>query len=76
MSNAALFTSVAREYAEFRPGYPPELFAWLAADENGIILIVLTTDSLDSFELGFMDDGFAVWLGAASMRTSPPTKPS
>jgi SAM-dependent methyltransferase len=30
MSNAALFTSVAREYAEFRPGYPPELFAWLA----------------------------------------------
>jgi ubiquinone/menaquinone biosynthesis C-methylase UbiE len=31
MSNAALFTSVAREYAEFRPGYPPELFAWLDA---------------------------------------------
>lgn len=30
MSNAALFTSVAREYANFRPGYPPELFAWLA----------------------------------------------
>lgn len=30
MSNAALFTSVAREYASFRPGYPPELFAWLA----------------------------------------------
>jgi SAM-dependent methyltransferase len=30
MSNAALFTSVAREYADFRPGYPPELFAWLA----------------------------------------------
>jgi len=30
MSNAALFTTVAREYAEFRPGYPPELFAWLA----------------------------------------------
>lgn len=30
MSNAALFTSVAREYAEFRPGYPPGLFAWLA----------------------------------------------
>lgn len=30
MSNAALFTSVAREYATFRPGYPPELFAWLA----------------------------------------------
>jgi SAM-dependent methyltransferase len=25
-----LFTTVAREYAEFRPGYPPELFAWLA----------------------------------------------
>lgn len=31
MSNAALFTTVAREYAEFRPGYPPELFAWLAS---------------------------------------------
>ena len=30
MSNAALFTTVAREYANFRPGYPPELFAWLA----------------------------------------------
>jgi SAM-dependent methyltransferase len=30
MSNAALFTTVAREYAQFRPGYPPELFAWLA----------------------------------------------
>ena len=30
MSNAQLFSSVAREYANFRPGYPPELFAWLA----------------------------------------------
>jgi SAM-dependent methyltransferase len=30
MSNAALFTTVAREYANFRPGYPPELFEWLA----------------------------------------------
>jgi ubiquinone/menaquinone biosynthesis C-methylase UbiE len=30
MLNAELFTSVAREYANFRPGYPPELFAWLA----------------------------------------------
>lgn len=30
MSNAALFATVAREYANFRPGYPPELFAWLA----------------------------------------------
>jgi len=30
MSNAALFATVAREYADFRPGYPPELFAWLA----------------------------------------------
>jgi SAM-dependent methyltransferase len=30
MTNAALFTTVAREYANFRPGYPPELFAWLA----------------------------------------------
>jgi SAM-dependent methyltransferase len=30
MSNAALFASVARAYATFRPGYPPELFAWLA----------------------------------------------
>ena len=30
MSNAALFSGVAREYANFRPGYPPELFAWLA----------------------------------------------
>jgi SAM-dependent methyltransferase len=30
MSNAALFSPVSREYASFRPGYPPELFAWLA----------------------------------------------
>ena len=30
MSNAGLFASVAREYANFRPGYPPELFVWLA----------------------------------------------
>jgi SAM-dependent methyltransferase len=30
MSNAALFATVAREYASFRPGYPPELFGWLA----------------------------------------------
>jgi ubiquinone/menaquinone biosynthesis C-methylase UbiE len=30
MSNAALFTTVAREYANFRPGYPPDLFEWLA----------------------------------------------
>src|SRR5215510_12418276 len=30
MSNAQLFADVAREYANFRPGYPPELFAWLA----------------------------------------------
>ncbi|HEX6397189.1 MAG TPA: class I SAM-dependent methyltransferase, partial [Steroidobacteraceae bacterium] len=30
MSNAGLFTTVAREYANFRPGYPPKLFAWLA----------------------------------------------
>jgi ubiquinone/menaquinone biosynthesis C-methylase UbiE len=31
MSNAALFSSVAREYASFRPGYPAELFEWLAS---------------------------------------------
>lgn len=30
MSNAQLFASVAREYANYRPGYPPDLFAWLA----------------------------------------------
>lgn len=30
MSNAGLFATVAREYANFRPEYPPELFAWLA----------------------------------------------
>lgn len=30
MTNAGLFGAVAREYANFRPGYPPELFAWLA----------------------------------------------
>jgi SAM-dependent methyltransferase len=30
MSNAQLFSTIAREYATFRPGYPPELFAWLA----------------------------------------------
>jgi SAM-dependent methyltransferase len=31
MSNAALFTSVAQAYANFRPGYPPGLFEWLAS---------------------------------------------
>jgi SAM-dependent methyltransferase len=30
MGSAGHFTTVAREYASFRPGYPPELFAWLA----------------------------------------------
>ncbi len=30
MSTATLFSTVAREYAEFRPGYPPGLFEWLA----------------------------------------------
>jgi SAM-dependent methyltransferase len=30
MSNAGLFSTVAREYANFRPGYPSGLFAWLA----------------------------------------------
>ncbi len=35
MSNAALFVTVAREYASFRPGYPPELFEWLARASPG-----------------------------------------
>lgn len=30
MANAGLFATVAREYANFRPGYPAGLFAWLA----------------------------------------------
>jgi len=30
MSNATLFSTIARESANFRPGYPPELFEWLA----------------------------------------------
>jgi SAM-dependent methyltransferase len=30
VSNAALFSTIAREYASYRPGYPPQLFAWLA----------------------------------------------
>src|SRR5262245_19397483 len=30
MSNTQLFSSVACEYALFRPGYPEELFDWLA----------------------------------------------
>lgn len=30
MSNTQLFSSVACEYSRFRPGYPPELFEWLA----------------------------------------------
>src|SRR5688572_11530381 len=30
MSNAELFSTVAREYASFRPSYPPGLFGWLA----------------------------------------------
>jgi SAM-dependent methyltransferase len=30
VNDATLFSTVAREYANFRPGYPPELFAWLA----------------------------------------------
>lgn len=30
MSNTQLFSSVASEYSRFRPGYPEELFDWLA----------------------------------------------
>src|SRR5262245_16850670 len=30
MSNAKMFATVARENANFRPGYPPNLFGWLA----------------------------------------------
>jgi SAM-dependent methyltransferase len=30
VSNTRLFSSVACEYSLFRPGYPPELFEWLA----------------------------------------------
>jgi SAM-dependent methyltransferase len=30
MTSAGHFTTVAREYAAFRPGYPPGLFHWLA----------------------------------------------
>jgi ubiquinone/menaquinone biosynthesis C-methylase UbiE len=30
VNNATVFSSVAREYSNFRPGYPPELFEWLA----------------------------------------------
>ena len=30
MADSQLFSSVASEYSRFRPGYPPELFAWLA----------------------------------------------
>lgn len=61
---------------------PPNLRFALPADaavENGRTLIDLTTASFASFEAGFdglMADGFGVWLGAPSMRTSPPTKPS
>ena len=35
MSNADLFASVARGYADFRPGYPPQLFDWLAHQCGG-----------------------------------------
>src|SRR5688572_19673549 len=31
MAKAGYFSTVAREYASFRPGYPPALFEWLAA---------------------------------------------
>lgn len=31
MSNAAPVASVAREYADFRAGYPPELLTWLGS---------------------------------------------
>jgi SAM-dependent methyltransferase len=31
VSNSGLFAPVAREYANFRPGYPPQLFEWLAS---------------------------------------------
>ena len=30
MAKDSHFATVAREYANFRPGYPPELFVWLA----------------------------------------------
>lgn len=32
MGNADLFATVAREYANFRPGYPAGLFEWLARE--------------------------------------------
>ena len=32
MANADLFATVAREYANFRPGYPAGLFEWLARE--------------------------------------------
>ena len=35
MSNAHLFPAVAREYANFRPGYPPELFELARARRAG-----------------------------------------
>jgi ubiquinone/menaquinone biosynthesis C-methylase UbiE len=31
MPNSPDFSKVAKEYASYRPGYPPELFDWLAA---------------------------------------------
>ena len=31
MSNTRLFSTMACEYSLFRPGYPPELFEWLAS---------------------------------------------
>ena len=36
MSNAALFSTVAREYANFRPGYPAGLFAWQLVSRFGL----------------------------------------
>jgi SAM-dependent methyltransferase len=30
VKSAELFAPIAREYADYRPGYPPELFEWLA----------------------------------------------
>jgi SAM-dependent methyltransferase len=32
MSNGQIFSTVAREYANFRPCYPPALFEWLARE--------------------------------------------
>lgn len=73
MSSSSHFGTVAREYASFRPGYPPELFAWLAraapgrdaAWDCGCGSGQASTALAEHFDVVFATDVAAEQIGAA-----------